>query len=145
MCFSQLVVSMGKKQNCQLYMFFQRVSNWLATTTTTSVVQSDEPRMIVEWLPLSTFCLYSEFVLLLFAASSCMNVSLEREHIRVTGIMDHQHGGGYRSVTFSTDAEFEIFLKMEIQRRIRLNRDIASDGTLTPTMNNLGKRKRESI
>ena len=102
----------------------KRVSKWLKST-----MHSDE-RLTVEWLPLSTFDLHSQCTLCFLG--DCLDVSIERDEMTVTSIGD----GGYRQVSFYSDSEFEIFLKMEIRRRIR-SRRVHKAEAVTPTTENL--------
>jgi hypothetical protein len=103
----------------------KRVSKWLKST-----LHSDE-HLTVEWLPLSTFDLHSQCTLCFL--DDCLDVSIERDEMTVTSIGDD----GYRQVSFHLDAEFEMYLKMEIRRSIRSQHE-HEGGTLTPTTENLG-------
>jgi hypothetical protein len=106
----------------------KRVSKWLKLTK-----YSDEG-LVVEWLPLSTFDLHSQFSLCFLGAS--LDVSIERDEMTVTSIGD----GLFRQVIFHLDTEFEMFLKMEIRRRIRSQHEQEA-GALTPTTENLGSSR----
>jgi hypothetical protein len=106
----------------------KRVSTWLKST-----MYSHEG-LVVEWLPLSTFDLHSQFALCFLGAS--LDVSIERNEMTVTSIGD----GSFRQVRFHLDTEFEMFLKMEIRRRIR-SQDDQESGALTPTTENLGSSR----
>jgi hypothetical protein len=106
----------------------KRVSNWLKST------MYSKEGLVVEWLPLSTFDLHSQFSLCFLGAS--LDVSIERDEMTVTSIGD----GSYRQVRFHLDTEFEFFLKMEIRRRIQ-SQDEQEAGALTPTTENLGSSR----
>ncbi len=67
----------------------------------------------VDWLPLSLFDFHSHFTvnfrLLL------LDVEIARDEMTVTSMSDD---GEYRKVDFRSDAEFEIFLKLELRRAL---------------------------
>lgn len=86
----------------------QRVCEWAK-----SILKTDEPLKIV-WLPLSTFDAHSQFTLSFL--DECLDVGIDRDEVKVTIADD---SGGFRQVSFHLDAELELFLKMEIRRRLR--------------------------
>lgn len=67
----------------------------------------------MEWLPLSTFDAHSQFAL--SVVDETLDVGIDREEVNVTITGE---GGDFRRVTFHSDAELEIFLKMETRRRL---------------------------
>ncbi len=85
----------------------QRLRKWLLAT-----LQCHEP-LNVDWLPLSLFDFHSHFTInfrLLL-----LDVEISRDEMTVTSMGED---GEYRKVDFHSDAEFEIFLKMEIKRAL---------------------------
>lgn len=110
----------------------QRVSEWAK-----SALQSDDPLKIV-WLPLSTFDAHSQFTLSFL--DECLDVSMDRDQVNVTITSE---SGGFRQVSFHLDTELEVFLKMEMRRRLR-SQDDEQAGALTPPIENLGKYKQGS-
>ena len=85
----------------------QRVCDWLRTQKTTEFID-------VEWLPLSMFSLQSHFTLVF--SGLVLDVNIVRDCMTVTRIGDNE---GHRKVKFYSDSEFELFLKMELRRRLR--------------------------
>lgn len=71
--------------------------------------------MTVDWLALSLFELHSHFCLT--CAGLVMDVSMERDVMTVSRFGEH---GEYRRVEFYSHREFEISLKMELEKRIQL-------------------------
>jgi hypothetical protein len=71
--------------------------------------------MTVDWLALSLFDLHSHFCLTCVGLT--MDVSMERDVMSVSRFGEH---GEYRRVEFYSHREFEIYLRMELQKRIQL-------------------------
>jgi hypothetical protein len=84
-----------------------RVNKWLGS-------QSSGATMAVEWLPLSVFDDHSQFVL--SYNTFVIDVSIERDEMTVTRFGEN---GEYRKVNFHADDEFEMFLKLELQKRLK--------------------------
>jgi len=74
--------------------------------------------MAVEWLALSIFDLQSHFTLCF--RRLVLDVHIIRDGLTVTSIGEEI--GEYRKVKFHSDVEFELFLKMELRRRLRNNK-----------------------
>ena len=74
--------------------------------------------MKTEWLSLSLFGMHSRFVLS-YGSNLTIDVTIVRDEMTITTFDVSGGGGGstlggaYRKVKFHSDAEFEIFLKME--------------------------------
>jgi hypothetical protein len=83
-----------------------RVKEWLTS-------KSPDATLTVEWLALSVFDNNSQFAL--SYKTFVIDVSIERDEMTVTRYGDN---GEYRKVTFHSDEEFEIFLKLELQKRL---------------------------
>lgn len=83
-----------------------RVKEWLRS-------KSPDATMVVEWLALSVFDKNSQFVL--SYKTFVIDVSIERDEMTITRYGDN---GEYRKVTFHSEQEFEIFLKLELRRRL---------------------------
>jgi hypothetical protein len=84
-----------------------RLQKWLGS-------QTGEIKMTIEWLPLTVFDTCSQFVL--GVQSFVIDVKIERDALIVTRFGDK---GEYRRATFGTEEEFESFLKLELQSRLR--------------------------
>jgi hypothetical protein len=84
------------------------VKHWLASTTTSNET------LEVEWLSLSVFDMTAQFTIVF--RSTVFDCCLTGEEITVTTTTHHED---YRKVKFHSDAEFEIFLKLAIQRLLR--------------------------
>jgi hypothetical protein len=83
-----------------------RIAQWLKGLT------SD--RMTVEWLALSVFDLHSYFTLCFQQLT--LDVTIVRDSMSVCMVAE---GGQHRKVSFHSDREFEIFLTLELKRRLR--------------------------
>ena len=68
-----------------------------------------------------------------------MDIGIDRDQVQVTITGD---GGGFRQVSFHLDTELEIFLKMEIRRRLRSQKEEQS-GATTPPIQNLRKETKD--
>jgi hypothetical protein len=70
--------------------------------------------MTVDWLEaLSIFDLQSHFTL--HFRRLVLDINIVRDGMTVTRMGDDE----YRKVKFHSDTEFEVFLKMELRRRLR--------------------------
>ena len=74
--------------------------------------------MEVEWLALSMFDLQSHFTLQFF--KFVLDVNIVRDSMTVTR-MDGD--SNYRKVQFFSDHEFELYLKMELRRQLKAQRE----------------------
>jgi hypothetical protein len=70
--------------------------------------------MDVEWLALSMFDLQSHFTLSF--RQLVVDVNIVRDSLTVTRM---EGDSNYRKVQFFSDAEFELYLKMELRRQIK--------------------------
>jgi hypothetical protein len=104
----QSCVSLGSKMlyEKRIRKVLIRIAQWLKGFT------SD--RMTVEWLALSVFDLHSYFTLCFQLLT--LDVTIVRDSMSVCMVAE---GGQHRKVTFHSDREFEIFLKLELKRRLR--------------------------
>lgn len=84
-----------------------KVQNWLRSL-------SSGASMTVEWLPLSLFDLRSQFVLTF--QNFIIDASIERDEMTITRFGENSE---YRKVQFHSENEFECFLKLEFQRRLK--------------------------
>ena len=75
-------------------------------------VQTTE-KLLVQWLPLSMFDLQSHFTMCF--RQLVLDVSIVRDTMTVVRLGDTEE---HRKVRFHTDKEFELFLKMELRRRL---------------------------
>ena len=105
----QSTVGLGAKlildRNIRLAL--QRIKSWLRQ-------QQADATMTADWLPLSLFDLHSHFVLTCVGLT--IDVSMERDAISVSRFGEN---GEYRRVDFYSHREFEIFLKMELQKILK--------------------------
>ena len=87
-----------------------RIAKWLGSKA------SDAPpdNLVVEWLPLSVFDKNSQFVLRY--GTFVIDVRMERDEMTICRFGDF---GEYRNVRFHSDLEFEMFLKLELQKRLK--------------------------
>jgi hypothetical protein len=100
----------------------QRVRHWL------KISHPGIPDNIsIEWLALSLFDLHTRFCLS-FGQSLTIDVAIVRDEMTVitqnewsnkASSAGQSSSTAYRKVKFRSDAEFEIFLKIELQRSIR--------------------------
>ncbi|CAJ1942030.1 unnamed protein product [Cylindrotheca closterium] len=99
-------VSLGSKMlfEKRIAKVITRVSKWLKN-------QSPKP-MAVDWLGLSIFDLQSHFTISF--GRMVLDVSIVRDSMTVTEIDDDVH----KKVKFHSEFEFEIFLKMQLQRNL---------------------------
>ena len=84
------------------------VNGWLATTSNT------EERLRSEWLSYSLFDLQAQLVVTF--RSLVLDCTISCEELTVTSINDN---GDYKKVKFHSDVEFELFLKMAIQKLMK--------------------------
>lgn len=108
----QSCVSLGSKMlfEQRIRKALLRISKWLKSETS--------EKMAVEWLALSIFDLQSHFTLCF--RRLVLDVHIIRDGLTVTSIGEEI--GEYRKVKFHSDVEFELFLKMELRRRLRNNK-----------------------
>jgi hypothetical protein len=92
--------------NLSLTQISQRVYKWLKT-------QASE-KFSVQWLPLSIFDLQSHFTLCF--RQLVLDVNIVRDTMTIDRLGDFDE---HRKVKFHSDEEFEIFLKMELRRRLK--------------------------
>jgi hypothetical protein len=71
-------------------------------------------KMDVEWLALSMFDLQSHFTLSF--RQLVVDVNIVRDSLTVTRM---EGDSNYRKVQFFSDAEFELYLKMELRRQMK--------------------------
>ena len=104
----QSCVSLGSKMlyEKRIRKVLIRIAQWLKGLT------SD--RMTVEWLALSVFDLHSYFTLCFQLLT--LDVTIIRDSMTVCMVAE---GGQHRKVSFYSDREFEIFLTLELKRRLR--------------------------
>lgn len=87
-----------------------RVTKWLGSKSSDTTFGN----LVVEWLPLSVFDKRSQFVLRY--GTFVIDVIMERDEMTITRFGDN---GEYRKVKFHSEEEFEIFLKLELQKRLK--------------------------
>ena len=85
----------------------QRISNWLEKE------KNCQSEMKCQWLPLGMFDTHSQLVLLF--RHLCLDVGIDGDTLCVTQV---GLSGEYRSVCLSSKTEFEMFLRLESDRRI---------------------------
>jgi len=85
----------------------KKVQEWLKS-------ESSKDLMTIDWLPLSIFDSRSQFVLSF--QSFYIDVSIERDEMTVTRFGEN---GEYRKVFFHSEDEFEFFLRLELQKRLK--------------------------
>ena len=101
----QSCVSLGSKM-----LFEQRIRKAILTVSKWLKEQSPD-KIIVEWLALSVFDLQSHFTLSF--QDLVLDVNIVRHGMTVTQICQND---SYRKVQFHSGAEFEVFLKLQLQR-----------------------------
>ena len=105
----QATVGLGAKlileRNIRLSL--KRMKFWLQR-------QNTDAAMTVDWLSLSLFDVHSHFVVTCLGLT--IDVSLDRDTISVSRF---GHNGKYRRVEFHSHREFELFLKMDLQTRVK--------------------------
>ena len=70
-------------------------------------------KMTIDWLELSLFDMHSHFTLSF--KQLVLDVTIARDELTVTSIgVD----GSFRKVHFSSENDFEMFLKMQLSRRL---------------------------
>lgn len=104
----QSCVSLGSKM-----LFEQRIRKALKNVTEWLTAEEGE-RLVVEWLPLSIFDLHSKFVVC--CRQLVLDGILSRDDLTMTKITEDED---YRKVHFRTENEFELYLKLELQRELR--------------------------
>jgi hypothetical protein len=87
-----------------------RVTKWLGSRASDAALD----KLVVEWLPLSVFDKCSQFVL--HYGTFVIDVTMERDEMTITRFGD---SGEYRKVRFHSEEEFETFLKLELQKRLK--------------------------
>lgn len=104
----QSCVSLGSKilYEKRIRQTLIRVVQWLKDLTS--------ERMFVEWLALSLFDLHSHFTLCFQQLT--LDVTIVHDSMTVCRIAE---GGEHRKVSFQSDREFEIFLKLELRRQLK--------------------------
>ena len=70
--------------------------------------------MVVQWLPLSMFDLQSHFTISF--QSLVLDLSIAQDTLNISRFGEFEE---HRKVKFHTDTEFEMFLKMELKRRLQ--------------------------
>ena len=85
----------------------RRISNWLEKE------KNCQSEMKCQWLPLGMFDTHSQFVVLF--RDLCLDVGIDGDTLCVTQVGS---SGEYRSVCLSSEIEFEMFLRLEFDRRI---------------------------
>jgi hypothetical protein len=87
-----------------------RLAKWLRTAS--------QEKMTVDWLDLSVFDLQSHFTLRF--RQLVLDVHILRDSMTVARIIDDEgEQSAHRKVQFHSDAEFEVFLKMDLKRQLR--------------------------
>jgi hypothetical protein len=87
-----------------------RLVKWLRTAS--------QEKMTVDWLDLSVFDLQSHFTLRF--RQLVLDVHILRDSMTVARIIDDEgEQSANRKVQFHSDAEFEVFLKMDLKRQLR--------------------------
>lgn len=115
----QTVVGLGTKMlfEKRIRKALVRVRHWLRTHDPTG-----QYSLRTEWLSLSLFDSHSQFCVS-FGTALTIDVTIVRDEMVVTSYGSSTGtdgtGGDYRKVKFSSDAEFEIFLKLEVRRLLR--------------------------
>ena len=87
-----------------------RIAKWLGSKSSDAALDS----LFVEWVPLSVFDKRSQFVLRY--DTFVIDVCIERDEMTICRFGDF---GEYRKVKFHSEDEFEMFLKLELEKRLR--------------------------
>ena len=103
----QSCVSLGSKMlfEQRIRKALSRVSEWLNSKY--------GEKLSVEWLSLSVFDLHSKFTIC--CRQLVVDGIISRDDLTITRVADSED---YRKVHFHTDREFEIYLKLELQRQM---------------------------
>jgi hypothetical protein len=105
----QSSVSLGSKMlfEKRIRRVLSRLSEWLKNTYGET--------MTVEWLSLSIFDLNSKFTIC--CRRLLLDGAISRNSLVMTRIAEETND--YRKVRFQSDREFQIYLKLELQRQIK--------------------------
>ncbi|CAB9504461.1 expressed unknown protein [Seminavis robusta] len=115
----QSVVALGTKMlfEQRIRKVLMRVRHWLQTK-----YPDTTDKISTEWLAVSVFDLHARFVIS-FGYSLTVDVTIVRDEMTVVthNSLDwsSKAAGAVRKVKFRSDAEFEIFLKIEIRRAMK--------------------------
>eukprot|EP00532_Pseudo-nitzschia_australis_P009028 CAMPEP_0168169586 /NCGR_PEP_ID=MMETSP0139_2-20121125/3719_1 /TAXON_ID=44445 /ORGANISM="Pseudo-nitzschia australis, Strain 10249 10 AB" /LENGTH=309 /DNA_ID=CAMNT_0008087019 /DNA_START=138 /DNA_END=1068 /DNA_ORIENTATION=- len=104
----QSCVSLGSKM-----LFEQRIRKAISNVSEWFQEKHGE-KLSVEWLSLSIFGLHSKFTIC--SCQLLIDGMISRDDLTITKINDDSED--YRKVHFHTDKEFELYLKLELQRQM---------------------------
>jgi hypothetical protein len=104
----QSCVSLGSK------MLFERRIRKILLQLARWMKDAHGEKMTVEWLSLSVFDLHSKFTIC--CRQLVLDGGISRDNLVITRITETND---YRKVRFQSDKEFELYLKLELQRQMR--------------------------